>query len=157
MYVYMFSLSSCSAVFDFFRGIKKPSIAKLGGKSLTKQEIAEICKREETDDNEVDEKSDAHRMQGLGFRKWVMYFKVHFLVIWLNYSHRLAVRMSGNVVEKESLKGIGQQVNFKQKLVHPMYSIQSIYRTSDVFAYGAVMFILVCFHSSLTLSHNICC
>jgi len=52
-----------------FRGIKKPSVAKLGAKSLTKQEIAEICKREEADDNEVDEKSDAHRMQGLGYRK----------------------------------------------------------------------------------------
>jgi len=44
-------------------------VAKLGAKSLTKQEIAAICKREEVDDNEVDEKSDAHRMQGLGYRK----------------------------------------------------------------------------------------
>ncbi|XP_065884326.1 multiple myeloma tumor-associated protein 2 homolog [Dysidea avara] len=73
-------------------GIKKPSVAKLGTTSLTKQEIAEICKREDTEDNEVDEKSDAHRMQGLGYR-----------------NHRLAILMSGNVVEKESLKGTAQQ------------------------------------------------
>ena len=37
-------------------------------------------------------------------------FNMHIL-IWMKFSHRLAVLMSGNVVEKESMKGTGQQVN----------------------------------------------
>lgn len=52
------------------RGIKKPSTAQLGSKSLTKQEIAEICKKEPVDDDEIpDEKKEIHRMQGLGYHK----------------------------------------------------------------------------------------
>lgn len=43
---------------------------KLGSKSLTKQEIAEICKRDVAEDDETpDEKKEVHRMQGLGYRK----------------------------------------------------------------------------------------
>ena len=50
------------------RGIRKPSSTK--SKSLTKQEIAEICKREVADDEGApDEKQEVHRMQGLGYRK----------------------------------------------------------------------------------------
>ena len=45
-------------------------MARLGTKSLSKQEIAEICKRETAEDDEVpDEKQEVHRMQGLGYRK----------------------------------------------------------------------------------------
>ena len=50
------------------RGIRKPSAAK--SKSLTKQEIAEICKKGVADEDETpDEKQEVHRMQGLGYRK----------------------------------------------------------------------------------------
>ena len=54
----------------YIRGIRKPAATRLGSKSLTKQEIAEICKREVAEEDEaLDEKKEIHRMQGLGYRK----------------------------------------------------------------------------------------